>query len=147
MDRVSLICIKVKGKLRVRITSPGYKPECNCQFPRNLRVDGRKFTVPINNIKLTKISNTYYYRVSANDIKIEDGVANIEEYMKNIKIYGEGEDICCIICMDSNKDTVFGPCGHFNCCNECASNILSSTRKCPMCRTNIDCIINYKDLK
>lgn len=144
MDRVSLICIKDGSKLRVRITSHGYKNDANCQFPRNLRVEGRKFTVPINNVKLTKVGLTYYYRVSSNDIQYV--VINTEEYNKNIHIYGDDEDEICIICMDSKKDTVFGPCGHFNCCEECAGSILNTTKKCPICRSSLDCIIDYKKI-
>lgn len=43
---VELVCIKVQSKLRVRITSPGYLNDANCQFPRDLRVEGRRFQVP-----------------------------------------------------------------------------------------------------
>jgi len=41
LDIVYLQCVKVKNKLRVRITTPGYKNDANCQFPRAIRVEGR----------------------------------------------------------------------------------------------------------
>ena len=30
-------------KLRVRIVTPGYKNEANCQFPRAIRAEGLKY--------------------------------------------------------------------------------------------------------
>lgn len=36
MTKVTLVCVKEKNKLRVRITSKGYLKYANCQFPRNV---------------------------------------------------------------------------------------------------------------
>lgn len=49
----------------------------------------------------------------------------------------------CKICMDATINTVFCPCGHWVCCNECGVNI----DKCPICRTPITLIQKvYMDL-
>lgn len=39
----------------------------------------------------------------------------------------------CVICFDSMPNTVFIPCGHYCCCQACASNVFS----CPICRVTI----------
>jgi hypothetical protein len=38
-------CISEGGRLRVKVISPGYDPEKNCQFPTFLREDGKVFMV------------------------------------------------------------------------------------------------------
>lgn len=38
-------CVKDSGKLCVRVLSPGFKKSYNCQFPRNIRVEGAKYIV------------------------------------------------------------------------------------------------------
>ncbi|MFO0610487.1 MAG: WGR domain-containing protein [Polyangiales bacterium] len=38
-------CFKDGGKLRVRVTSPGYDKKRHCQFPRDIREEGAKFVV------------------------------------------------------------------------------------------------------
>lgn len=42
---VQLECIKLGGKLRVRVLSSGYHPDWNVQFPKNLRIEGAKYVV------------------------------------------------------------------------------------------------------
>lgn len=43
----------------------------------------------------------------------------------------EDNDWTCQICMDDVVNTVFCPCGHVYCCEECASNLTY----CPLCKT------------
>ncbi|MFW6357691.1 MAG: reverse transcriptase family protein [Chroococcales cyanobacterium] len=38
-------CYKKGSKLKVRVVSPGYDPEWNVQFPRNMREDGKRYRV------------------------------------------------------------------------------------------------------
>lgn len=110
-DLVNLICIKEGSKLRVRITSPGYLPTANCQFPRNLRIEGRRFRVPAENIKLIKSSNKWFYSIKKGITVVEE--AEILENSNNSKYGGpvfEDEAVMeCNICMCENKDTVFNP--------------------------------------
>nr|XP_022292969.1 putative inhibitor of apoptosis [Crassostrea virginica]XP_022292970.1 putative inhibitor of apoptosis [Crassostrea virginica] len=42
-------------------------------------------------------------------------------------------DPSCKICFDANFNTVFLPCGHLMCCEDCAKTV----RICPMCRSTI----------
>ena len=101
--------------------------------------------IEIENVNLVNLRGTYYYRISSKNIKIIDDVVDID----NLKVFGgtEEEDTDCVICMDNQKDTVFGPCGHFNCCRTCADHILKTTSKCPMCRSVLTFIIDYEKVK
>jgi len=38
-------CVPEGGKLRVHVVSPGYRPDWNVQFPRNLREPGARYVV------------------------------------------------------------------------------------------------------
>ncbi len=44
-EGVLLHCLKLRGKLKVRVLSEGYNPTWNVQFPRNLRVEGARYVV------------------------------------------------------------------------------------------------------
>ena len=44
------------------------------------------------------------------------------------------DSLKCKICMDTQIDTVFCPCGHMVSCNACASNV----ELCPICRGTIE---------
>lgn len=43
---------------------------------------------------------------------------------------GLSYELLCQICMDRKLSTVFSPCGHMYCCNECASKL----NFCPLCK-------------
>lgn len=49
----------------------------------------------------------------------------------------ENEEDECIICLDSHKDSVFIPCGHYCCCFECAEQC----KDCPLCRGKFTSLI------
>ncbi|XP_056016208.1 baculoviral IAP repeat-containing protein 7-A-like [Ostrea edulis] len=53
--------------------------------------------------------------------------------MKCLKGSTQSFDPSCKICFDASFNTVFLPCGHLLCCEECARTI----RTCPMCRATI----------
>ncbi len=44
----------------------------------------------------------------------------------------------CVICMSNRRNTAFNPCGHYLCCDECASELFGkytfAKPKCPICR-------------
>jgi hypothetical protein len=44
-DPVLVEIVKEGSKLRAKVISPGYDPNKNCQFPRDIRVEGKKFQV------------------------------------------------------------------------------------------------------
>jgi hypothetical protein len=39
----------------------------------------------------------------------------------------------CMVCSDMKRDTLFGPCGHVNCCSACAPRV----KKCLVCKDPI----------
>lgn len=139
-DQVILKCIKLRTKLRVRIVTEGYLNSANVQFPRDLRVDGRKFLVHKNDIKLISTRGKYFYSVKSKyNIKIidEEEERKILEETKidlsNVVIYENEQETECIVCLANIKDTVIIPCGHYYSCAECCNKL----SQCPICRTKI----------
>jgi len=62
-------------------------------------------------------------------------INNIILYFLNLteqKIYSSNYTDC-TICMDNDKNTIFYPCRHFYCCNNCSRSL----KLCPICRTDI----------
>ncbi len=144
MDIVFLKCIKDRGKLRVRIISPGYNPYANCQFPRKLRVEERVFAVPISNISVANSRGKFFYRVSDNNILI---VGENESIQQNIRVERIFEIPECCVCVDLESTMVFVPCGHLCMCSGCVGRLGDDYKKrCPMCRTNATHIINKSEL-
>jgi hypothetical protein len=126
---VQLICVKEKSKLRVKIITQSYINYANVQFPRDLRIEGRKFKVPANYVNLICSRGKYFYSVKKREqIEIID---NID--LSNLQIYQDVDVSECAICLTNEKNTIFNPCGHFYCCDVCSKQIKS----CPICRTNI----------
>lgn len=131
-EKVILKCTKENNRLRVKIITPNYFNDHNCQFPRAIRVENRLYEVPASDIKLVEGVKRGFYRVNH----------------KNIRIIGEGEEIDgksverifedesereCAICLVEDKFYVFGPCGHFYVCKTCSPKCST----CPICRNNI----------
>ena len=142
LDSVKLTCINVNKRLRIRIVSPGYHKDANCQFPRNIRKEGRMYWCHPSAIKLSKgPRGKYFYRVSKSEISFND----IKDF-NDIKVYGDDDTDECNICMGQKKNVVFAPCGHFCSCDKCAKQIKKGNGKCPMCRGKIDFIVNRKDI-
>lgn len=138
-DLVYLQCVKEGSKLRVKIISPGYYHDSNCSFPRDIRIAGRKYSVPRHAISFSEGPGyKFFYRINKNYIKIEENVPNLSP---NISKVFEDESSDCIICMSSSKSVVFGNCGHYCSCEDCANKIKNSTGKCPVCRSKILVIV------
>lgn len=57
-----LKCIKVDGKLRVRVISSGYHYDWNVQFPKNMRIENAEFLVD----EIREVSAGGFYRVFGN---------------------------------------------------------------------------------
>ena len=116
-QQIRLKCFKIGSRLRVRIVSPGYNNDANCQFPRAIREEGREYIVPSSAISFSEGSNRkFFYRVKKNEIQVlgVDDTSNIEID----RVYGDEDiDTECNICMSNEKDVVFAPCGHYCCCN------------------------------
>ncbi len=131
-DKIFLQCIKEGSKLRVRVISPGYNNEANCQFPRNIRVEGRTYSTFISNLSFSERSGKFFYRVSSKYINIESKLVD--------KIY-ENIDSECIICMDNTYEVILVPCGHYCLCKECATKLKLSHSNCPLCRKKINMFV------
>lgn len=143
---VHLQCIQEASKLRVKITCyinhEGkkfygiYNNNLNCRFPRDLRVEGRIFEVPDEDVTLLGGNGkAYYYSVKKNNLKIiENGNHNIEQ------IYHVSTE--CIVCMENDVKIVFNNCGHYCCCVTCAKKLKS----CCVCRSKIISLVNSDDL-
>lgn len=143
-DTVYLQCVNEKNKIRVRIISKGYNKNANCQFPRNLRVPGRKFSVPASSIKVASgRAGTFFYRVSNKSITIvnDEQIPNTNTQMPST-IY---ESETCCVCMDLACDIVMVDCGHLCMCHECSPRYIEST--CPMCRSYIQSRIHKNQLE
>lgn len=141
---VRLKCFREGSRLRVKIISPGYIQYANCRFPRDIRVEGREYLVPQNDITLIDTRNMYFYAVKKKNIQILDALNTMDP--KDIKVYGDTseEHPECAICMDvQNELIIFAPCGHYCSCAICAKKINS----CPMCRTKIEQIVTKDQLQ
>jgi len=139
-DLVYLECVAEGRRLRVKIISPNYNNTANCVFPRDLRKEGRKFTVPKSTISFGKgPRGTFFYRVNKKSlIKVLD-----EPIPDDIKIYSVGK---CIICFDKDTETemvVYIPCGHECMCIECDGSV----KICPMCRIEIERSVKRSEIK
>lgn len=134
MATVTLQCVQESGsKLRVRITTPGYLREANCQFPRDIRSAGRTYTAPATAVRLVSgPRGKYFYRVDKKSIKIVETTTTTPTIVGpvHVHVYGD-DDPTCVICMDAPKALVFVPCGHYCSCASCVTGLKN---KCPMCR-------------
>jgi hypothetical protein len=147
MSVVLLQCVKEGAKLRVKILSSSpFIQGYNCQFPRNLREEGRYFVVKTTGVKL----RGNFYTVKASEIVCQTfNRADIDVYLsdnqtqtKPSTIYGDETTTECIICMVADKDTVCAPCGHYMTCSACSNRCTM----CPMCRTHIKSRIHISEM-
>lgn len=138
---VNLVCVNEGKRLRVRITTPGYINNANCQFPRNIRVLGRKYQVPASAVVLKQRSGCkYFYHINKKDVVI---LEETTETPKVEKVFGDDdEDVACVICLDAPKTLVIVPCGHYCLCKECAETLKSCASGCPLCRAKMVCVID-----
>jgi len=137
-DIVYLECIKEGKKLRIKIITSGYDNNANCQSPRDIRVEGRRYEVPASAITVASIkSGKFFYRISKSSIKVIEN----DVIMPN-KIY-EGVDCC--ICISDPCVIVMVECGHLCMCKDCSDAYLGDI--CPMCREKIKLRINKDQLQ
>lgn len=133
-------CVNDGKKLRVRIITPGYNNEANCQFPRAIRGDGKIYECPASGVKLAQLKSKFFYRVTAK--LVTEVVGSIP-----ITVSAIYESTDCVICLDCPPSIVFAPCGHNACCSECSDQLKATTKKCPMCRSNIEHFVTRDQLQ
>lgn len=148
---IRLKCVKENGKLRVKIISAGYSSDANCQFPRDIRVENREYSVPKSDVKFSEMGCKFFYRIGRKNIQIIDVAYKCEDLsqkFKGMKIYGEQDlNECCICMTDASNDSsiqfvIFAPCGHYCCCSQCSNKV----EYCPLCRTLIEHVVTKDQL-
>lgn len=141
---VHFICIKVGSRLRIRITSPKYSQEANCQFPRAIREEGRCYTAPASDVSMVETRGKFYYRVKKTNIKIVDSADVCDPKVEQIFEEGGSE---CIVCMDADYEVVIVPCGHYCLCKDCAFILQGTTGICPICRGDINMVVTRDQIQ
>ena len=150
-ELIRIKCCLEKNKLRIKIVSAGYSSDANCQFPKNIRIEGRQYLVPKADITLANTKGKFFYRIKKNNITICSNSLEPELCidLTKLKIYGDENIAECCICMndiESKSDIVFiiiAPCGHYCCCNDCVKEL----KQCPMCRADIGQIVTKDQLQ
>ena len=144
--RVILKCVNDSGKLRIRfdyfIDEDGkvfqnvYNNQYNCRFPRNIRVEGYRYEIPHNDIRLHRGTKQPYYIIKSSSIKIiEPDKIDTATLLENLKIFAVPT---CVVCIDEESTMVLLPCGHKCLCGNCSKILTSSRQPCPLCRRTID---------
>lgn len=135
-DSVFFKCVKEGSRLRVRISTSGYFPEANVQFPRSIRKVGATYTAPSAAVTLARgPAGKYFYRVKKGEIVCKDIIYEVKGLFS-------GDDSDCVICMSNPYDVVIVPCGHYCICRECSNKLIESGMNCPICRGNIDAAVS-----
>jgi hypothetical protein len=75
---------------------------------------------------------------SVPSVSITSAVAPIQPITASTTTVQPNENTICLLCMDSQRNVLFGPCNHLCCCENCAT----ITDICPVCRSNITYQIN-----
>ena len=138
-DIVVLVCVREAAKLRVKIASQGY-PSANCQFPRHLRKEGSRYTVPAEAVKLINSGRRKaYYTVCTHDVSTLDDESSV---VSPQSVYFVTDDGQCLSCCDAPCNTVCAPCGHFFLCHNCAPRLST----CAICRQEVKDKVNIADI-
>ena len=70
-----------------------------------------------------------------------------EEALTGVAVDGVADDDeanVCVICITDEKDTTIMPCRHMCLCSACANDLRKNTNKCPICRTEIESLLQFK---
>lgn len=148
-NKIYLKCVKEGSRLRMKIISPGYYSDANCQCPRDIRVPDRIFSVPSPAyIRLIEgPGRKHFYKVDAFSITVEEeGTPTFQTTLAKIDAIYESASEDCIVCMSEQKNTVFANCGHYSCCLTCATTIFNTTKLCPMCRSKIMSVVSRESI-
>lgn len=111
-------------------------PQGNKLNPSEPAVNPHKANTTVNKIPVkveNKKSKSEEPEVASNKMpKREMSTEEILEENRALK-----EDRLCKICLDSNKEVIFIPCGHYLACLNCGLNF----QTCPVCRAKISSIV------
>ena len=131
---VDLICVAEKQRLRIRIVTPGYFTQANCQFPKAIRKENGRYRVKTQDVTLITQRGKYFYSVRRNaQIQVLTEQETLELDLAHLKVFEDQDTEECAICLSEKKDTIFYPCGHYYTCHQCAEQL----DLCPICRQPI----------
>lgn len=151
MEYVLLQCVKEKSKLRVKmISSQPFIKGINCQFPRNIREEGKYYVVKSGSIALKK---NFYSAMQKDSVVCSTfDMEEIKKYINEVAatnnkinptvIYGDDDDFGCVMCLGDDKDIIFAPCGHFITCDSCSK----LCQKCPLCNVKITGLLQRDEI-
>lgn len=144
MSKIIIKCIKEKNKLRIKFHSyfdsegteyrGAYNNSYNCQFPKNIRIEGRFFEIGEDDLNTVITRGKPFYRVSKKNIKILDNYLDPEFDINKVKIFSLEE---CVVCMSVKPNVIFLPCGHQCTCKSCFDEIYKVYKSCPLCKKSI----------
>ena len=66
----------------------------------------------------------------------------IEKYNNRQSL--DNNDWLCIICKNAKRETLYLPCRHLQFCKNCSLEWIKDHKKCPICRTKIEGILDVK---
>lgn len=133
-----------------------YDNTYNCQFPRDIRQEGRFYEIGKDDLTLAVTGSTPFYRINKRNIRIvnRDGRTAVPvETKKAVKGKKKVESLPqpqlavvpdqifevneCVICMSCVPNIIFLPCAHLCSCGDCFKMMQSKGNDCPMCRRRI----------
>jgi hypothetical protein len=155
LAKITLQCVRSHGKLRIRFHSYTneagksftnvYNNSYNCQFPKDIRSEGRYYEIGPDDIVLVDSGRQPFYRIKKNNIRILTGSGTSSSSTttpataaapaaKPEVVFEVNE---CVICMENIPDQIFIPCGHLCSCSSCYVQLKKSKPDCPLCRRHI----------
>lgn len=144
---ILLKCVKEHGKLRIKFHAfvddktgveyqNAYNNTYNCKFPKDIRQEGRIFSVRDADMTLTVCAKKPFYSISTKNIVIlrdelstsvskVDRVFNVEE---------------CVVCLSSSSTVIFLPCAHQCVCQDCHLQLKQNEKMltCLLCRRGVE---------
>ena len=141
-SKVLLRCVLEGKKVRVRFEAyvdehgvkhhNAYWSTLNCQFPRRLRVAGRRFAVDALDVSLsTSAKSAPFYHVRTRNLHV----------LSDPEVDTVHREAECVACMDRPPSKVLVPCGHLCLCAACFETLEEQSRcervRCPLCRQHV----------
>ncbi|RYY83669.1 RING-HC finger protein [archaeon] len=162
-EKITLECVAVRGKLRIRFhgytNAEGktyhnvYNNTYNCQFPKAIRKEGRYYEIPSSDLTFAGGNGkTPFYRVKGNNIKVLTGgpntpvVADDDSSTFGLTPVSSRSTVSvarpehvfevteCVICLEGAPQEIFVPCGHLCTCSGCYQQMKRNKAVCPLCR-------------
>lgn len=171
-EKVTLQCVRERGKLRIRFHSYTnaegkcytnvYNNNYNCQFPKDIRNEGWFYEIGREDLVLVPgVGKQPFYRVKKNNIKVlrnsgpnatevhpdPSSVSSLITPVMNRQQPKKPEQVFevseCVICLEGIPNQIFIPCAHLCTCEGCYQQLKKAKPSCPLCRrTVVSAILN-----